>query len=237
MKVQSTNELHQGKIKAFVYGMSGAGKTTLAKTAPKCLVISAESGLMSLTGSGVDYVDISQDDAGNIIPKENRIARLGEVYKWLLTDEAKKYDWVMLDSLTEIGQCLADRMSKEFPDRKDALVKWGEYGVKMRDLVKSFRDLPCHNVLITALSVIDKDENGKRFCAVDLQGSISQKLAGYFDLYMFLHAAKQEDGTIRRELICQPEDWALAKDRSGKLAAREPADIGAIATKLQEKTW
>lgn len=229
MKIQTTNELHQGKIKAFVYGFSGAGKTSLAKTLPKCLVISAESGLMSLAGSGVAYIDISQDDAGNLIPKEKRIERLGEVYRWLMTDEAKNYEWVMLDSLTEIGQCLADRMAKEYPDRKDALVKWGEYATRMRDLVKSFRDLPCHNVLITSLAVIDKDENGKRFAAVDLQGSISQKLAGYFDLFMFLNSSKQDDGTIRRELICQPEDWVAAKTRTNppdKLLPREPADMG-----------
>lgn len=237
MKIQSTKDIHAGKLKVFVYGFSGAGKTTLAKTLPNCLVISAESGLLSLAGSGVDYIDISQDDAGNVIPKEKRIDRLAEVYKWLLTDEAKKYEWVMLDSLTEVGQCLVDRMKREYPDRKDALPMWGEYAQKMRDLVKSFRDLPCHNVVVISLAVIDKDENGKRFAAVDLQGSISQKLAGFFDWFLFLHTTKQEDGTVKRELICQPEDWVLAKARSGLLAAREPADLGELARKLKGSEW
>jgi phage nucleotide-binding protein len=234
MKVQSTQDLTSGKIKVFVYGFSGAGKTTLAKTLSKCLVISAESGLLSLKGTKIPYIDISQDDAGNLIPKEKRIDRLAEVYRWLLSDEAKNYDWIMLDSLTEVGQCLSDRLSKDYPDRKDALVKWGEYATKMRDLVKSFRDLPCHNVVINSLAVVDKDENGKRFAAVDLQGSISQKLAGYFDLFLFLNTVKQEDGTIKRELICGPEDGIAAKDRSGRLASREPADLSALASKVMQ---
>lgn len=232
MKIKSTNSIEQQKIKAFVYGFSGAGKTSLAKTLPKCLVISAESGLLSIANSGIDYIDISQNDSGDLIPKEKRIDRLVDVYRWLLTDDAKKYDWIMLDSLSEIGQCLVDRLRKEFPDKKDTLAMWGEYANKMRDLVKSFRDLPNHNVVIVSLAVVEKDENGKRFAAVDLQGSISQKIAGYFDLFLYLHTAKQDDGSIKRELICQSEDWVIAKDRSGILSQREEADLGKIAGKI-----
>jgi phage nucleotide-binding protein len=231
MKIQNTKNVNEQKIKAVIYGLSGAGKTTLADSLKdfNTLIISAESGLMSIAGSGIDFVDITKDDNGNLLPKENRIDRLMEVYKFANSLEAKKkYNLLFIDSLTEISQCLYDRLKKEFPDRKDSLVLYGELGQKTRDMIKAFRDLGDYHVVFTCLSVIDKDETGKRFAAFDLIGSISNKLAGFFDLVLYLRA----DSEGKRELICDATDSILAKNRGGKLQAVEPADLGLLFNKI-----
>jgi adenylate kinase family enzyme len=234
MKVQTTNSVTEQKIKALVGGFSGAGKTTLAKTLKKYrpLIISAESGLLSLAGTGIDFIDISKDDAGNIIPKEQRIDRLTEVYRYSMTEECKKkYGVLFIDSLTEISQCLFDRLRKDFPERKDNLVLYGELSQKTREVVKAFRDTGDYHVVFSCLSVVDKDETGKRFPAFDVIGGISSKLPGFFDLVLYLRALP--DG--KRELVCNSTDTIIAKNRGDKLQPIEAPDLGLIFDKILQQ--
>ena len=58
--IKNTEAIHQSNLKCLIYGESGAGKTYLANTLTQpTLIISAESGLVSLTGSNIDYVLMS----------------------------------------------------------------------------------------------------------------------------------------------------------------------------------
>ena len=212
-------------------GFSGAGKTYQARYLKdfKPLVISAESGLLSLQGAGIDYIDISKDDSGALIPRDQRWKRLEDVYAYVQKpDTMAKYNLLYIDSLTEISQVYFDHFHKAFPERKDSLVLYGELGRKMRDIIKKFRDIPHYHVVFTCLTVVDKDETtGKRFLGFDLVGGIKDKLAQYFDLVLILRA--NADG--KRELICQANDTANAKDRSGRLGAIEAGDLGAVFKK------
>jgi hypothetical protein len=233
MKIQTTNSVAENKIKCVVNGLSGAGKTSLVKTLVgagyKPLIISAESGLLSLAGTGIDFVDITRDDNGALLPKEMRVQRLMEVYRFINTPEAKKkYDTIYPDSLTEICQCMFDALKKEYPDRKDSLVLYGELGQKMRDLIKAFRDVPDYHVVFTCLSKVEKDESGKRYVGFELIGSIADKLPQFFDEVFYLQVA--QDGG--RELLCNNTTSIITKDRSGKLSSTETADLGAVFNKI-----
>lgn len=233
LQIQSTNEIDSQKINCVIYGLSGAGKTSLAKTLAgyKPLIISAEGGLLSIRGSGIDFLDLTRDGTA-LVPRDKRADRIREVYQYLLTPEAReKYDTIVIDSLTEIGQCVQESVKKEFPNANQALPMWGEYGNRMRDLVKAFRDLPGFNVVFISLSKISKDENGRRFSEFDIAGSISDKLPGFLDLVLYLRV--NTDGL--RELVCQPTDSILAKDRSGKLDKVEPANLGFLFNKINER--
>lgn len=233
MKITNTKAIAAtSALKMVVYGTSGIGKTSLAKTIGEpTLLISAESGLLTLAGSDIDVIDISQDDNGNVIPKEKRIVRLGEVYQFLLSEDAKKkYRWIFIDSLTEISQNLVEALQAEYPDRKDSLVLYGENSKRLRSLVKSFRDLPHYNVVFTALSTIDKDEAGMRFTTIDLVGNFASKLPGFFDEVFFMSVDK--DG--KRFLVTETTDRAVAKDRSGKLDKLEVPDLSVISKKIRQ---
>lgn len=231
MLIQSTSNISTQLIKGLVYAPSGNGKTTLAKTLKKYnpLVISAEAGMMSLAGSGVDYIDITKDDKGDLLPKEKRADRLKEVYQYVQSEEAKKkYSCLVLDSITEMGQLIQGVARLAYPDEKQNFQMWGKYGEMMRDLVKAFRDLPGYHVIFICLSTIDKDENGRRYAAFDLSGKIGEQLPAFFDLVMYLHV----DAESRRTLVCQPTDAIFAKDRSSKLDRVEPADLGLVFNKM-----
>jgi hypothetical protein len=241
LKIQSSKNYSQDKLKILVYAPPGAGKTSLAKTIPKdekTLIISAEAGLLCLNDADIDVLDITQDNEGNLIPKEKRIARLGEAFQYLNTEEAKdKYKWVFIDSLTEISQNLMEQLYLEFPDRKDSLVMYGENGKRMRSLIKSFRDLPHYNVVMTALDHVDKDENNMRITGVSMVGSMSDKVPAFFDLVFFLATiADQETGEIRRKLVTGKSDRLVAKDRSGRLDKLEEPSLAVIAAKIRTQS-
>jgi phage nucleotide-binding protein len=234
MLITNTKEMSNHFLKIIIYGASGSGKTTLAKTIGEpTLIISSEAGLLSLQGSDIDAIDISIDDHGKAIPKEKRIARLGEVYSFLQTDAAKKYKWVFIDSLSELSQNLMEQLYLEFPERKDSLPMFGELSKRSRALIKGFRDLPNFNVVMTALDEVDKDEGGQRFTNIQMVGKISNQIPAMFDEVFYLHVQKEEDGNEKRVLVTSNSDKLRCKDRSGKLEKIEDANLGLIINKIR----
>jgi len=238
MKILNTKNQEHQKIKALIGGPSGAGKTTLAGTLnERTLIISAESGLMSVSDKEIDFIDLSRDDKGTVLTEpEARIARLSEVFKYLhagCPGEDGRATWryknVFLDSLTEISELLVSKLNKDFPDRKDSFPMWGEYGKIMRSIVKNFRDLP-YNVFMSVITEIDKDENNKRYVSFKVSGSISNQLPQYFDEVFQVYV----DPEGKRTLITRASDVMIhCKDRSKKLLPQEVADLGEVVRKIQ----
>jgi hypothetical protein len=236
MKVTTLGEEPQ-LLKFLVYSAPGSGKTSLIRTLlpvakKRILVLSAEAGLLSIRGSDVDVIDISRNEAGQEIARNRRFEFLeSRVLPWLTKDEAReRYDWIVLDSLTEVGQLLQDELSEKY-DAKQSLPMWGEFGKRARSLVKGFRDC-AYNVYVTALSQVEKDENGSRFINVSLQGKVGDLIAAYFDEVFYLDLIKQPDGAERRTLVTSIHPRFVAKDRSGRLAPYEAPDLGAVVTKI-----
>lgn len=234
MKIQSTSSVNSTRLKILVSGPSGSGKTTsiaaLKDAGYRPLVASFEGGLLPLAKHQIDYIDGTRDDAGKLIPKERRSERLKEFFNFINTEECqKKYDTIVLDSLTEISQCLYDGLKIQFPDRKDSLVLFGELGQRSRDTIKAFRDTNYH-VVCLCLSKVEKDEFGKRFAALDMMGSVSDRAPQYFDTVT--HIRVMPDG--KREFVCQPTDQIMAKDRSSMLGKTE-SSLASIFNKSLNK--
>lgn len=232
MKIQNTDTVHQNKVKMVIYGASGSGKTSSIKTLDhsKTLVISAESGLLALVGTKIDFVDISTDDAGKVLGFEGRIARLNEVMKFLATDAAKKkYDTVVVDSLTEIGECIAGYWKEKITDKAKAFELWGSIGQTQIKFIKEMRDIPHYNVVFICLEELDKDEQSRRFYGPDIPGNSAKNfLMPAFDEVFRL--VVEQNGT--RYFQTQPLQSVKAKDRSGKLSPQEPVDLGVLLKKI-----
>lgn len=230
MKVLNTKDSLQQKVKALILGPSGSGKTSLAKTlSGKSIVISAEAGLLCLKGADLDYIDITTNDKGDVLTTSlARLQRLMHVFEWL--HAGQDYKNVYVDGLTEISEILVEELNRQFPDRKDSFPMWGEYNKKMRSVIKNFRDLP-YNVFITTVTKIDKDENNRRITTFQVAGSIAEKLPQYFDEVFYVHV----DENKKRHLVTSLSDTIPAKDRSGRLAPLEEADLSLIMDKINKK--
>lgn len=217
-------------IKFLIFGESGAGKTYLASTLKeKTLIISAESGLLSLKDFEIDAWDITRNEKGEIIPKEKRFLELKKVYKWLIS-EKRDYKNVYLDSLTEMAECLVEFLKAKYPEKKDALLFWGEYATEMRNLIKDFRDLDQYNVVFTCLDKRESEEEGGGVkIRPQLSGQIARLINQYFDQVFYLFIDKED----KRKLLTKTTSQITAKDRSGKLDKIEEPNLEKIIQKIK----
>lgn len=221
-------------VKLLVYGGAGMGKTLMAATAPAPIVLSAESGLLSLSRKNIEKVykantpGISYD-----IPviQINNVNDLTEAYNWMAnSQEARQFATFCLDSISEIGEQVLNNAKRQVKDPRQA---YGELIEKMETTIRSFRDVPGFNVYMSAKMEPTKDElTGVVKYGPSMPGSkLGPKLPYFFDEVFRLGINKDQQGQTYRFLQTQPEMQYDAKDRSGLLDPLEPPHLGHIFAK------
>jgi len=220
INVKTTGSLAANGVKLLVYGQAGAGKTSLVKTLPNPIVLSAEGGLLSIKDADLPYIEISDLDT------------LREAYAWLTgSDEAKAYQSVALDSISEIAEVVLNAEKKAAKDPRQA---YGAMQEQMADIIRAFRDLPGRHVYMSAKLEKTQDEMGRVLYSPSMPGNkTGQALPYFFDEVLALRVEKDGEGVTQRALMCDSDGLWLAKDRSGKLEAWEAPDLGAIIAKIQ----
>ena len=218
ISVKRTSTLTAGGVKILCYGQAGAGKTTLIASLPSPITLSAEGGLLSLQGADLPYIEIAS------------MADLHEAYSWLASsDEAHGYESIAIDSISEIAEvCLI----AEKRTAKDPRQAYGAMIDQMSEVIRAFRDLPRH-VYVSAKLDKSADELGKVSYAPSMPGAkLGQALPYFFDEVLALRVERSESGEPVRGLLTQGDGIWTAKDRSGRLDAWEPADLGAVIGKI-----
>ena len=218
INLKSTGSLAANGVKVLVYGQAGAGKTSLIKGLPRPIVLSAEGGLLSIQDADLPFIEITSMD------------NLREAYEWLGSDEAKQYQSVALDSISEIAEVCLNHEKKV---NKDPRAAYGAMQEQMADIIRAFRDLPGRHILMTAKLEKSTDETGRILYAPSMPGNkTGQSLPYFFDEVLALRVEKDADGKTQRALMCDSDGLWLAKDRSGKLGAWEAPDLGEIISKI-----
>lgn len=216
--LNSTKDFTQKGVKVLVYGNAGAGKTYLCSTLPKVLIVSAESGLLTLRNHNLPYITVksSQD--------------LADVYRYITeSDEAKQFESIALDSVSEIAEvCLSEYKESE-KDGRQAYMKMQEDVVK---ILRSFRDIE-KNVYFSAKMERTEDADGNLYYAPSFPGkNLTTNVSYFFDEVFALLTRKNEEGKIERSLLTQTDNKYIAKDRSGVLDMYEEADLGKVIAKI-----
>ena len=219
MQLKSTKDLHTNGVKLLVYGQAGAGKTSLISTLPNPVVFSAEGGLLSLAQDNIPFIEVTD------------MATLTEAYKWVTeSDDAKQFDSVALDSISEIAEVV---LSSEKKKSKDPRQAYGALQEIIGDLIRAFRDIQGKNVYFSAKLEKQSDELGRMLYWPSMPGNkTGQQLPYYFDEVLALRVEKDADGQTQRALMCDSDGLWTAKDRSGRLDAWEAPDLGAIINKI-----
>ena len=203
----------------LVYGLAGAGKTTLIKTLPEPVILSAEGGLLSLAGADIPFVEVKT------------LAELGEAYRWLNeSEEARRFRSVALDSISEIAEVV---LSAEKGATKDGRAAYGNMTDRMMQLIRAFRDIPGRHVYFSAKAERVQTESGALLWSPSMPGQrLAQGMAYFFDEVLALRVVADEEGRPQRKLQCHDDLSWLAKDRSGKLGAWEDADLSRVIAKI-----
>ena len=222
INVKTTGSLAANGVKVLVYGQAGAGKTSLIKTLPSPIVLSAEGGLLSIQDADLPFIEIAS------------MTDLQEAYKWLTeSDDAKAYKSVALDSISEIAEVVLNAEKKATKDPRQA---YGAMQEQMADIIRAFRDLPGRHVYMSAKLEKTQDEMGRVLYAPSMPGNkTGQALAYFFDEVLALRVEKDGDGNTQRALMCDSDGLWLAKDRSGKLDMWEAPDLSAVFAKIGGK--
>jgi len=223
INLKSTGGLSANGVKLLVYGQAGAGKTSLIKTLPTPLVLSAEGGLLSIQDANLPYIEVTS------------MATLMEAYQWLTeSEEAKHFESIALDSISEIGEVV---LNSEKKSNKDPRAAYGAMQEQMSDLIRAFRDLPGKHVYMTAKCEKSQDESGRILYAPSMPGNkTGQALPYFFDEVLALRVEKDAEGVTQRALMCDSDGLWLAKDRSGKLSPWEAPNLGDIIAKIASKS-
>ena len=189
----------------------------------KAIVLSAESGLLSVRKMG-----LAGKIKGYMI---NTLEDFIDAYRMLNSSEEIKqeYNWVFIDSLTEIAYVIEKYMEEKYNDPSKTFKMWNAYYKKLIEAIKKFRDMDHYNVVFTCLSSIDKDEQNRRYVGPMMGGQkVKEVLPALFDEVFYM----MSDDKGKRVLITQPYDRMPAKDRSGMLSPVEPPYLLEIKNKI-----
>jgi hypothetical protein len=220
INLRSTKGIHANGVKLLVYANAGSGKTRLITTLPNPVVFSAEGGLLSIADADVPFVEVSSYDT------------LMEAYQWVIgSDEAKHFESIALDSISEIAEVVLNHEKKIAKDPRQA---YGEVITLMEKVIRDFRDMPGKNVYFVAKEESVKDElTGASKLGPSMPGAkLGAKIPYFFDEVFHLGMAKDNNGVSYRFLRTQPDIQFVAKDRSGALAPAEFPHLGQVISKI-----
>lgn len=219
MKITKTNEVENHHIFALIVGASGVGKTSLAKTLPhnETLIISAESGLLSIQDASIDVVEI------------NSLSELKNVFTFLSTNE-NKYKNIFIDSLTEMGEMIFHALKPEY-EKSQTFGLYNDYTDKIIATLKYLRGLVKYNIWITCLDKMTAKDFTEVISLDLVQKSLAKKIPALFDEVFHMQAV-EHDGELKRVLVTDNSIVDFCKDRSGKLNKYELPDLGMINNKI-----
>lgn len=222
VKIRSTLDVHSDGIKCCVYGKAGIGKTTLMATAPNPIILSCESGLLSLAGIDLPYILI--EDVQDIY----------DAFEYLTEGDGKdKYDTIGLDSVSEIAEVLLAALKRT---HKDPRAAYGDLADEMGKLIRQFRDIKGKNVIFSAKETrVTDDDTGLTSYKASMPGkTLTNGLPFYFDEVFYMTMEQDEEGKYHRVLKTRTEFSHDAKDRSGELGAIEKPDLSHIFQKIKK---
>lgn len=229
------------KIKQLVHGYSGVGKTTYAASAnddersAPAILFDFEAGTLSVAHKNIDVVRITD------------FKQFNELYPYLEANP-DGYKTAIFDSITEIQKLnmtgivaagVAANPSKD-PDRP-LIDDWGKSIEQIRKLLRYFRDLPLHIVVVALSQEVRDERDGTIQTAPALPGKLSLELPGMFDIVGYMAAGEVTVGTAPntqrefvRQMLLAPTPRYIAKWRDPRGISHEPMQNPTFSKILDE---
>lgn len=217
-------DARRGEVLSFlVHASSKVGKTTLAGTCPKpLLLLDAEGGSKFLPYSRITWDPMQPPPAYDgtweiCVVHVHHFETLALVYQWLITGQ-HQFQSVCIDSITEVQRrCKENLVGTEQMKIQD----WGTLLTKMEHLIRSYRDLtlhPQHPIQVAMFIAETRMVEGK--WRPYMQGALATSLPYLVDVlgYLFVVDVPNElDPTAapikQRQLLVSPDPTFEAGER------------------------
>lgn len=229
--------------KLLLYAHHGWGKTYqcryFAEAYGKGLIISGESGLVSLSDVDIPVVEFTSWDGAHD-PAAGVYSFKG-ICRMIASKEFAEagYKWLCIDSLTELSDRCMEDVEKGFKDPTD-LRKWQEFSRQFKGAMKWVRDLPYH-VYVTCLARSEKNANDElEYWPAVAQKAVGENLPALFDhVFCGVRTSVRDEATgqmrVKRSVITDSvEGWhGKARDPRRRLL---PIEDGTNIVELLQRT-
>lgn len=210
-------------VKAIVYGLPGAGKTPVVKTAPRPVILAVEPGMMSMR------------DAHNIPAYEAySFEKIDEFFKWWFgSSEVSAFDTLAIDSLSQMAEIALDHFKARNKDGRKAYGEMSDW--VMGHVNKLFYMPQKHMYLICKQAKIDSG-SGNYFLPYFPGNDLDVKIPHLFDEILRLDNAVRIPGLLKEVTAFQTKESFnyKARDRSGKLDEFEQPDLTNLFNKCMQ---
>lgn len=208
--IKKKNELNVNvRLKMLIYGQPGMGKTTLALSAPKPLLLDCDGGI-----NRVDY---------EFIKDTVQVERYEDVLQLLNDEDISDYNTLVVDTGGKLLDFMAEYIIKQYPKmakRNGSLTLEG-FGQRKREFSNLLKliDTKRKNVVFVAHRQTEKSGEQTRYVPL-FGGSNYDSLATELDLIGYLVA----DGR-RRTITFDPTTESEGKNTCGMPAVVELPDL------------
>lgn len=200
--------------KSLIYGGAGSGKSPIAATAPRPLIIICEPGMLSMTKFNFPAIPAFT------------VADINDRFAWIFgSHETRNFDTICIDSLSQMCEII---LTDELNKNKDGRKAYGELSRKVMEKLNGLYFLPeKHLYLICKQQITVNGVKRPYFPGQDLP----VKVPHLFDFILQLGIQNVPGVGEVSAFRCNQSTDVMARSRTGNLNDYEKPHFGELITK------